>query len=49
MYILFVHEVNLICCEIFYDQGEACGTCKEEEKFLRVLVGKSEGTRLFGI
>jgi len=26
-----------------------CGTCREEEKFLRVLVGKFEGTRLLGI
>jgi hypothetical protein len=49
MYLLFVHEVNLIWHEIFYDPGGACGTYREEEKYLRVLVGKSEGSRLFGI
>jgi hypothetical protein len=49
MYLLFILEVNLIWCDIFYDPGGACGTYKEEDKCLRVLVEKSEGTRLLGL
>jgi len=49
MYLNYVNGVNLIWCEIYYDLGGACGTYREEEKCIRVLVGKSEETRLFGI